>query len=90
MKFFPSIVDAEEAQLLKRKGAAALAIFKVVTVVIIGYAAQAVYKGVEVSSTIQAYLIFAGSVLAIFTGGNAVEHTAAALDKKPKANEGAQ
>lgn len=80
MKLFPNIVDTEEVRLLNRKGAAAMAIFKVVTIEVLLYCGLALYKGQDPGAFAQAYLVFAGAVLAIFTGGNAVEHLA---NKKP-------
>lgn len=75
-----SIVNEKELKLLNRKGAAAMAIFKVVTVMAICYCTQAIYRGVDPGTFALAYLAFAGTVLGIFTGGNAVEH----LAKKPE------
>lgn len=79
-----NIVDEGELKALGRKGAAALAIFKVVTILVLAYCVQSIAKGVDPGSFALAYLAFAGSVLAIFTGGNAVEHMA----KQPKKGEG--
>lgn len=76
MKIFGSIVNEEEARLLNRKGAAAMAIFKVATIFAIGYCAQSIYRGQDPGTLALAYLAFAGTVLGIFTGGNAVEHLA--------------
>lgn len=76
MKIFGSIVNEEEVRFLNRKGAAAMAIFKVVTIFTIGYCAQAIYRGQDPATVALAYLALAPIVLGIFTGGNAVEHLA--------------
>ena len=74
MKMFPNIVDEQETKLLNRKGGATMAIFKTVTVAVVGYCAQSIYRGQTPDTVFLAYLAFAGTVLGIFTGGNAVEH----------------
>lgn len=71
---FPNIVDEQETKLLSRKGGATMAIFKSVTVAVVLYCAQAIYRGQTPDTVFLAYLAFAGTVLGIFTGGNAVEH----------------
>jgi len=88
VKLLPNIVDQEEVQLLARKGGAAMAIFKVVTIMVILYCAQALYKGTDPATVALAYLAFAGSVLAIFTGGNAVEHLAKKGEAKKEDSNG--
>lgn len=74
MKLLPNIVDETEVKLLNRKGGATMAIFKVVTIMVLLYCAQALYKGTDPATVALGYLAFAGTVLGIFTGGNAVEH----------------
>lgn len=88
MKFMPSIVDEDEVRLLNRKGGAAMAIFKVVTVMVVLYCGQSIYRGQDPSTFALAYLAFAGTVLGIFTGGNAVDKihdTKAAIATAPAA-----
>lgn len=76
MKLFPSIIDEHETKLLNRKGGATMAIFKTVTLAVVVYCGQSIYRGQTPETVFLGYLAFAGSVLAIFTGGNAAEHLA--------------
>lgn len=69
-----SIVNEKEVTQLGRKGAAAMAVFKVVTIVIILAVIVGLCKGYEPNTIILAYLAFAPIVLGIFTTGNVKEH----------------